>query len=117
VESLAQRFGRSAEWVMENLGKSNDLGQIHQNLLASLQQKTPSEESIAGAGAGIQFYDPRRRFKYWSGPERRHYTLEEAVEALAMQYDRSPEWIKAHLGSTNDLAEIHRNLAAAAAEE
>ena len=117
VEVLADRFGRSPEWVIENLGESNNLAQIHRNLSERLKQKKPTPEPTLEAAVSVQFYDPRRRFKYWSGPERRHDTLEEAVEALAMQYDRSPEWIKAHLGSSNDLAEIHHRLSEAAARE
>lgn len=33
------------------------------------------------------------------------------------QYDRLPEWIKAHLSDTNDLGEIHQNLAGAISAE
>ncbi len=62
--------------------------------------------------AGNVFYDPRRPHKYWSANNRKHKTYEEAIQALANRYKRTPEWIKANMGNTNDLAEIHRNLAA-----
>ena len=60
---------------------------------------------------GIAFYDPRRPFKYWSGPTSKHKTYREAVEALAKKYQKSPDWIQTHMGDTNDLEELHKNLA------
>ena len=30
--------------------------------------------------------------------------------ALAIQYDRTPDWVQAHMGETNDLSQIHQNL-------
>jgi hypothetical protein len=41
--------------------------------------------------------------------------MEEAVDTLAKQYEQTPDWIVSHLGGTNDLVEIHRNLARSAA--
>ena len=115
VGVLAERFGRSPEWIIANLGDANDLALIHQHLSERLQDKSTEEIAPPPDTVGVQFYDPRREYKYWSAPDRRYRTLEEAVEALAEQYGRSPEWIKAHLGASNDLAEVHRNLATAAA--
>ena len=60
---------------------------------------------------GIAFYDPRRQFKYWTGPTSKHKTYREAVEALANKYQKSPDWIQVNMGDTNDLEEIHQNLA------
>lgn len=60
------------------------------------------------------FYDPRRPNKYRSANDAKHKTYEEAIQALANKYNRPPEWIKANMGNTNDLAAIHRNLAEAA---
>jgi len=60
---------------------------------------------------GLEFYNPRRRHKYWTAQDSKHNTFQEAVAALATKYDRSPEWIQHHMGTTNDLDEIHRNLA------
>ena len=60
---------------------------------------------------GLEFYSPRRPHKYWTRKNAKHNTFKEAVAALAQQYDRSPEWIQHHMGTTNDLDEIHRNLA------
>ena len=59
---------------------------------------------------GLVFYDPRRSRKYWISASAKYNTFQEAVSALAKQYDRTPQWIQDHMGETNDLQEIHRNL-------
>ena len=60
---------------------------------------------------GLEFYNPRRPQKYWTSAVSKHITFKEAVAALAKQYDRSPDWIQQHMGGTNNLEEIHQNLA------
>ena len=72
------------------------------------------ETPTAPAQVGTAFYDPRRRHKYWSSPTARHDTYEEAVNALAREFGRSPAWIEAHIGQTNDLEQIRRNMTRAA---
>lgn len=57
------------------------------------------------------FYNPRRPYKYWTGKNSKHKSYKEAIQALAKKYKRSPEWIQAHMGNTNDLVQIHQNLA------
>ena len=68
---------------------------------------TPTEKT-----EGLRFYDPRRKHIYWTSKTGKHKTFQAAVAALAKQYDRPPEWIQSNMGTTNDLDEIHRNLAA-----
>jgi hypothetical protein len=60
---------------------------------------------------GLAFYDPRRPYKYWSDKGTKHQNYNDAIQALAIQYNRPPEWIQANMGDSNDLTEIHRNLA------
>ena len=60
---------------------------------------------------GMVFYNPRRPYTYWTGKNSKHKTYKKAIQALANQYERSPEWIQAHMGDTNDLEQIHQNLA------
>ena len=60
---------------------------------------------------GNAFYNPRRPYNYWTGKNSKHKSYKEAIQALANQYGRSPEWIQAHMGETNDLEQIHQNLA------
>jgi predicted transcriptional regulator len=114
VDDLAAKFDKTPRWVELNLGDTNDLGQIYRNLSRRLENVQPETES-EGAASGLLFYDPRRAEKYWVSPDSRHRTMEEAVDTLAKQYDRTPDWIISHLGGTNDLVEIHRNLARSAA--
>ena len=57
------------------------------------------------------FYNPRRSFKYWTGINSKHKSYNEAIQALAKHYGHSTEWIQAHMGDTNNLEEIHNNLA------
>lgn len=60
---------------------------------------------------GNAFYNPRRPYKYWTGKNSKHNSYKVAIQALAEQYGRSPEWIQAHMGDTNDLEQIHQNIA------
>jgi hypothetical protein len=71
----------------------------------------PTGESGRPPAGGIAFYNPRRPYKYWTDKNTKHKNYKEAIRALAEKYDRSPEWIQAHMGTTNDLGQIHRNLA------
>jgi hypothetical protein len=116
VDDLATKFDKPPRWVEMNLGDTNDLGQIYRNLsrpIEGVQTETETESTTSG----ILFYDPRRVEKYWVSPESRCRTLAEAVGILAKQYEQTPNWVIAHLGETNDLVEIHRNLARSAATE
>jgi hypothetical protein len=72
---------------------------------SDLPKMTPSKT------AGLVFYDPRRPFKYWTAKNAKHKSYDEAIQALAKKYNRPPEWIKANMGDTNDLTDIHRKLA------
>jgi hypothetical protein len=116
VDDLATKFDKTPRWVEQNLGDTNDLGQIYRNLCRPIEnaQLTAETESTT---SGLIFYDPRRAEKYWVSPDSRHRTMEEAIDTLAKQYRQTPDWIIAHLGETNDLVEIHRNLARSAATE
>ena len=58
----------------------------------------------------IAFYNPRRSYKYWTDKNSKHNSYKEAIQAFAKKYDRSPDWIESHMGNTNDLEQIHRNL-------
>ena len=60
---------------------------------------------------GPVFYDPRRPYKYWADKNSKHKSYKQAIQALAKKYNQTPQWIQSHMGDTNDLAQIHRNLA------
>ncbi len=112
VDALAADFNRSAEWVMAHMGESNDLSEIRRNLTNSLHD-TPTEPVKPAVDLSAEtnlFYNPRRPDKYWTGKTGRHQTLQEALEALAREYDRSPQWVQTYMGETNDVEQIRRNL-------
>ena len=116
VDDLATKFDKTPRWVEMNLGDTNDLGQIYRNLSRPIESAQPETETESTT-SGLLFYDPRRAEKYWVSPESRCRTMAEAVGILAKQYGQTPDWIIAHLGETNDLVEIHRNLARSAATQ
>jgi ribonuclease HI len=109
LAALAKQFERDPQWVAEHLGKTNNLGDIYRNLNPG-GGIAPSKVKPVAAPKGFLFYDPRRPYKFWTGAASKHRTLGEALDALARQYDRPSEWVKAHMGESNDLSEIHRNL-------
>jgi hypothetical protein len=71
----------------------------------------PAQPTEVSKTEGLEFYNPRRPQKYWTSAVSKHQTFKEAIAALAKQYDRSPDWIQQQMGETNDLDEIHQNLA------
>jgi hypothetical protein len=170
VEALAEFFGRSSQWVTQYMGNTNDLGQIHLNLIRRLEQthqplptdtrdarktatantgKTappppapPSKKPIQKAKTpakpakvkntvrssnpfasnlpdteGPLFYNPRRPKKFWANESSRHNALDDALDALSDQYNRPVSWIESHMGASNSLQVIHRNLTEAIQKE
>ena len=69
-----------------------------------------SSSAKVNKSAGLSFYDPRRTHKYWTSETGKHKTFHEAVAALAKKYERSADWVKSHMGETNDIAVMHQNL-------
>jgi len=86
-------------------GKSEKT-QTSENISPSSLKSIKSDEK----GSGILFYDPRRQKKYWSSETARHSSYKAAIQDLAHEFDHSPEWIEAHIGDSNDLLEIRKNL-------
>jgi hypothetical protein len=114
IDDLAIKFEKDPYWIGQNLGNTNDLGKIYLNLNRPMDG-SGTETEAASEASGVLFYDPRRNYKYWVASDSKHHTLDEAIAALASRYSRSPDWIINHLGDTNDLSEIHRNLEVAIA--
>lgn len=42
IQALAQEYGQSPEWIQQNMGQTNDLSEIHQNL----QNRHPQKNQI-----------------------------------------------------------------------
>ena len=77
------------------------------------ENSTPKKVSVKATptkSGTLTFYDPRRTHKYWTSETARHNTFQEALAALAKQYERTSDWVKSHMGETNDLNQIHQNL-------
>jgi hypothetical protein len=112
IEALAKQYDRSPDWIQYHMGKTNDLNEIHRNL-ASSKLNAPAEiqKPESDKSSEILFYNPRRPHKYWTSATAQFDTFQEAISALAKTYDRPPEWIQQHMGNTNNLSEIHQNLA------
>ena len=112
IATLAKQYDRTAEWIQHHMGETNDLYEIHQNLQRSkfnapVELQEDEEEKVPET----LFYNPRRPQKYWTGANAKYNTFKEATAALAKEYERTPEWVQQYMGTTNDLGEIHRNLA------
>jgi hypothetical protein len=120
VSALAEMYGKPKAWIKKNMGSSNELNAIHQNLLKAnskngegtqaTSEKAPVVFPKLGISNDTLFYDPRRSEKYWTGKMTRYNSLKDAIQALAKQYSVSTEWIENHMGDTNLLVEIHKNI-------
>ncbi len=120
LEALANQYQHRVEWVNRHIGDHTDLDEIHRILTRAASEKSAKvpqsigsevrQESASASLDGLEFYNPRREQKYWTGKMERYNTLKEALMALAKQYGVSTDWIEANMGNTNDLATIHRNI-------
>jgi hypothetical protein len=88
-----------------------DTSASEENTAFHKESQSAPDDSESLKTNGLEFYNPRRPRKYWTSATAKHDTLKTAIAALAKQYDRSPDWIQHHMGTTNDLDQIHRNLA------
>jgi len=114
VAALAQEFDRPVQWIEANMGESNDVATIRE-ALSTRKQAAPKESTMpSGGGAGIQFYNPRRAEKYWTGPDSRYAAYSAAIEALGREFGRPAEWVERYMGESNDMGEIRASLRQAA---
>jgi hypothetical protein len=112
IAALAKQYDRSPEWIQHHMGDTNDLYKIHQNLSrnklnAPVELPEEKNEKIPET----LFYNPRRPQKYWTSASSKHNTFKEAIAAMAKEYERTPQWVQQYMGTTNNLSEIHQNLA------
>jgi hypothetical protein len=91
----------------------NKIGIPSGDVANSFQPKQTEKKVIlinGGEYRGINFYEPRREFKYWTSATTHHHSLKEALAALAHQYSVSSEWISQNMGQSNDLEKIHQSI-------
>ena len=111
IRALANQYQRTTEWIQAHMGDTNDLDRIHRNLAdPDLEQKVATAKPVVVRPSGPAFYNPRRPFPYWSWENSKHKSYKDAIQALAQKYQRSPEWIQTHMGTSNNLTVIHQNL-------
>jgi hypothetical protein len=111
IAALAEEFNRPAQWVEENLGESNELNDVRENLAARISASVPSATvSNPPNGKSNDFYDPRRPKKYMTGADARHNSFKEAVDALAREFNKPADWVERHMGESNDIDQIRQNL-------
>jgi hypothetical protein len=111
IQALANQYKRSPEWIQAHMGDTNDLEQIHQNLSNQvLSRESVVDPPPAPISSGIVFYNPRRPFPYWTDKASKHKKYKDAIQALAVEYGQSPQWVQKNMGESNDLVEIHQNL-------
>jgi len=110
IAGLAAEFERPAQWIEENMGDTNDLEEIRDNLSAKKRPapSAPVDASDGPKSGGIEFYNPRRPQKYWTAQDARHNTFTEAMAAFAREFGKPADWIETHMGDSNDL-ELIRN--------
>jgi hypothetical protein len=111
IAALAEEYERPTQWIEENMGDSNDLGTVR-DTLANRRDAAPAQASgpSTAEAIGIEFYNPRRPEKYWTGPEARHKSYSEAIAALAREFGKPPDWVERFMGDSNDLEEIRASL-------
>ena len=76
----------------------------------SVSSKPTVSSAPAKQAEGLQFYDPRREYKYWISKTGKYKTFQAAMTALGKIYNRPVDWVQSHMGDSNDLNQIHRNL-------
>jgi hypothetical protein len=79
--------------------------------MVETKQEKKSTNSFASSSTDYsKFYDPSRYLPYMANEISMHYTRKAAIEALAEQFEQSTSWVELHMGNTNNLEEIHKNL-------
>jgi hypothetical protein len=115
VQALAEEFGRSPRWIEGHLIDTNDLEALRAHLKAQSAAGVPAPLPEAPPADSTPFYDPRRPEKYHTGPGQRHASYAEAVTALAREFQMTVDQVEGHMGDSNQVEIIRRNLAAAKA--
>jgi lipoate synthase len=111
VATLAKQYDRSPEWIQSHMGETNDLYEIHQNLSkGKLNATVAAPEQDDEKVPETLFYNPRRSKKYWTSTRSKHNSFKEAIDTMASEYERTPQWVQEYMGTTNNLSEIHQNL-------
>jgi len=111
ILALSEEFNRPVSWIEANMGDSNDLNDVRETLAMRLSESSAtSADPAAAPEAAIEFYNPRRAQKYMTGPDARHDSFQEAVEALARDFGKPADWVEQNMGDSNDVNQIRKSL-------
>jgi hypothetical protein len=110
MAALAEEFGRTPQWIERQLSDTNDLSELRAHLQSRLSRDVSTPAAPDTSAEEIKFYDPRRPKKYQTGPDSSHRSYEEALEALAREFQSPVEWIELNMGESNDMEAIRSNL-------
>lgn len=111
ILALSEEFHRPASWIEENMGDSNELTDVRESLAMRLSESSATAASPAASSeSAIEFYNPRRVPKYRTGPDAQHDSFQQAVEALARDFNRTPDWVEQNMGDSNDVNQIRQSL-------
>jgi protein involved in ribonucleotide reduction len=117
ILALSEEFNRPAAWIEENMGDSNDLNNIRETLAMRISESSAaSANPVAATETTVEFYNPRRAKKYMTSPDARHDSFQEAVDALARDFDMPADWVEQNMGDSNDVDRIRKNLKKSAQE-
>jgi hypothetical protein len=93
------------------MGDSNDLAVIRETLSGRKQAAKPQPVGPQPElPTGAEFYNPRRSEIYWTGPDSRHKSYAEAIQALAREFGKPADWVERFMGDSNDTEEIRTAL-------
>ncbi len=111
IAALAAEYDRPPEWIERHLADTNDLVEVRRILEERrAAPDDPDAPPAATAEPPVDFYNPRRPQPYWTSESDRHATYEAAVQAFAKEFSETTQWVETHMGESNDLNEIRRNL-------
>lgn len=112
INALAKEFGQSPQWVEKHIGETNDLGIIRKNLTSPVKAPEKAVTPSPGNDSAVHdlFYNPRREYKYRISAVHQFHTFEEAIRALAEEFEATPKWVEDHMGQENDILVIRENL-------
>lgn len=111
--------------VQSNSGPVSPIGIAGRPSIDEASAQNPAQDrgpddQLVSANMGISFYDPHREKRYWAERNARFGSLEQALKAIAVRYQRPTDWVVDHMGEENDLgiiyASLNRRLASERAE-
>lgn len=101
--------------VQSETDQTSPMGAAGQPTIVEASEQIPPhdqgpDDQLAKANKGVRFYDPHREKRYWAERNAHFDTLDEALAAIAVRYQRPTDWVVDHMGEENDIGIIFSNL-------